>query len=786
MRFGSLKGIIKAFVSVALVTGCMEARFDDGASTRLLANASCSGLATLPSGYYCAYTAKITNPKLTGAGTTASPYEICSPHQLNAIGADATLYSSSFKVTADLDMSCITGNHTRIGTSSNPFRGTFSGEGKTISNWKFEDSTADDAGLFAYVKNGQVSDFTLTSARVTGKDYVGLAVGRSESSHILEVVTAGTASGVNYVGGVVGRAQHGAVNQCSSSATVGGTNDVGGVAGSGSTLVLSSFYSGSVTATGTNAGGVIGNFTYGYVINSYSTGTVSSSGAQVGGVAGLARGLVKNTYSTGAITGSTGVGGLVGSLTASGSLTNSFAISTVSGSGGSSANVGRLVGSYAGTTSNSYFYSGATCDADSATGGTQACNIIAAGSQTTTTAFQSTATQPLAGWDFQNESVIGTLDEWASVTSGYPTAWWVTPSNTGIPFFDGNGTISSPYEISTTAQYNLISSNARWMGAHYKLTANLNFASTTPKLIGGYHAPFYGTFEGNSKSISNFVLSNTSQPFVGMFGVTLATSSISNLNIASATITGSDFTGGVVGMAMGAISNVTFAGTLSASSNSGGLVGYLTPSGSISGGTATAIITASTTAATIGGLVGTSEGAISKSRASTTLVGGTISIGGLVGSLSAGTVTNSYSTGTVGDGLADQVGGLVGLQTGGSILSNSYSSVTVTGAESTGGLVGKTETGTTITATFATGDVTGSTATTLVGPLFGSHAGAATTSLDLGTATCTPGAGACNASGVSSTGATVNHFYNTSNAPLTSWDFTTIWRTDAASLPAHR
>lgn len=787
MHFSSLKALVAAILALAFFAGCMEAHFDDGASSRILSNPSCSGLASLPAGYYCAYTSLIANPKLTGSGTAASPYEICSPYQLNAIGSDSTMFSSHIKLTADVDMSCITGNHTRIGSATAPFRGVFWGEGKTVSNWKYEDATIDNVGLFSYVQGASVYELTLASAKVTGKDYVGAAVGRAEASHLMQVLAGGTVTGVNYVGGVVGRSELGAVNQCGSSARVTGTNDVGGVAGNGdSPQVLSSYFTGTLLATGTNAGGVIGNASYGNVVNSYSTGTVSSSGAQVGGVAGLARGIVKNTYSTGVVSGTTSVGGIVGSLTSSGSLTNSFSISSVSGSGGSSLNVGVLTGTIAGSITNSYYWSGTTCDADSATGGTQACNTVATGSQASASSFQSSATQPLAVWDFQGESAVGTVDEWASVSLGYPVAWWVSPSNGGIPFFDGNGTTSSPYEISTTSQYNLISSNPRWMGSNFKLTANLNFATVTPKMIGSMHSPFFGSFDGNSKTISNAVITNVTQPYVGLFGVVLAPATISNLSIASSTITGASYTGGLVGLTTATISNVTFAGTLSVSSNSGGLVGAAYAPATITGGTVSAIITADVLATSVGGLVGYSNSNVTKSKSSSTLAGGSMSVGGLVGELSVGTISSSFTTGIFGDGFADQIGGLVGVLSNGAVLTTSYAATDVIGDDMTGGLVGKTNSGTTINACFSTGDVTGATATTLVGPLVGSHAGTATNSVDLATITCTPGAGSCNTSGVSSSAAAVTDFNSTSNAPLTSWNFTTIWQSSGAALPTHR
>ncbi|MEK7355825.1 MAG: hypothetical protein AAB250_05220, partial [Bdellovibrionota bacterium] len=476
----------------------------------------------------------------------------------------------------------------------------------------------------------------------------------------------------------------------------------------------------------------------------------------------------------------------VGSLASGGSITNSFAVSAVTGSGGSSTSVGVLAGTYGGSITNSYYWSGAACDADGATGGTQACNTISTGSQAAASSFYSTTTQPLAVWDFQNETAVGLIDEWASASLDYPTAWYVSPSNTGIPFFDGNGTTSDPYLVSSVATYNLISSNPRWMSKSFKLTANLSFATVAPKQIGSLQTPFYGTFEGNGKTLSNMNIGTPMQSFVGVFGASLAPSQISNLTIASSTITASDHAGGLVGYTTGAISGVTFAGTMTVGSTSGGLVGLLSFPATLSAGTVSALIDAGSSSSSVGGLVGSSTGVITKSISASTLSGGTLSVGGLVGSLEGGTVTNSYTSGVYGFTSANRLGGLVGSMSGGAVVSNSYSAATVSNTtENSGGLVGYTAAGTSIVGSFAVGNTTGDTATTLVGLLVGGHAGTMTTSWVLGTATCTPGTGTCNSISTGTAGA-ITDFYNSSNAPISSWDFTTIWKTDSVSLPTHR
>ncbi|MEK7355995.1 MAG: hypothetical protein AAB250_06070, partial [Bdellovibrionota bacterium] len=307
MRNFTRISLVTACLLFGVLTGCVEAsHFNDGSLSQLLNGANCSGISTVSTANYCAYAGQLRRANLFGAGTSSDPYEICSPYQLNSLATDASYMNAYFKQTADLDMSCIASNHVPVGSSSVPFTGTYDGNSKTIRNWKYVSSASDDVGVFAYVRAANIHDLTIESATVTGKDYVGIAFGRAEASHLLQIATAGTVTGVNYVGGVAGRAELGAVNQSRSSAKVVGTSDVGGVVGNGDTpIVISSYFTGSVTASGTRAGGVIGNANYGYVINSYSTGAVTSTAAQVGGVVGVTSGLVRNAYSTGAISGTT-------------------------------------------------------------------------------------------------------------------------------------------------------------------------------------------------------------------------------------------------------------------------------------------------------------------------------------------------------------------------------------------------------------------------------------------------------------------------------------------------
>jgi len=194
-------------------------------------------------------------------------------------------------------------------------------------------------------------------------------------------------------------------------------------------------------------------------------------------------------------------------------------------------------------------------------------------------------------------------------------------------------------------------------------------------------------------------------------------------------IKGNDYIGGLVGMSPGTISNSYATGSAEGRVYTGGLVG-LNSGGTISNSYAAkgTILGSSHT----GGLTGSNHGTINDSYATGDVAGivggsgdyvgglagsnysnirdsyakgnvkGSNNVGGLAG-FSPSSISNSYATGNVSGG--DGVGGLVGQGPG--KISNSYAEGKVEGSGNyVGGLVGQNS-GDTIINSYATGDVTG-------------------------------------------------------------------------------
>ena len=235
--------------------------------------------------------------------------------------------------------------------------------------------------------------------------------------------------------------------------------------------------------------------------------------------------------------------------------------------------------------------------------------------------------------------------------------------------------------------------------------------------IGNDGHEFTADFDGNNHTIANLYISRSGAHYAGLFG-NISGSSIKQVGLVSATVSGNGGVGGLVGVSSdGAISDSYAMGSVSGDHYVGGLVGV--SYGSISGSYATGSVSG---VSVVGGLVGDSgnggvggtvyargSGSISASYA-TSSVSGNHEVGGLVGQ-SNSAISGSYATGNVSG--VSVVGGLVG-DSGSSNISGSYSTGTVSGNDRVGGLVGSGGSSYhpssygSIAASYATGSVAGS------------------------------------------------------------------------------
>ena len=159
-----------------------------------------------------------------GRGTVDDPFSITAPEHLDSVRVVAD-GGYVFSLDNDIDLSDYLspqGNGWMpIGSSSEPFDGTFHGNMHTISGLWIDRSSTDYLGLFGYVDRDVIIDgirLVLDDKGIVGTgDYVGGICGGMDGGpvlggYIIACSVDGTLKGRRYVGGIAGRGSH--ISQC--------------------------------------------------------------------------------------------------------------------------------------------------------------------------------------------------------------------------------------------------------------------------------------------------------------------------------------------------------------------------------------------------------------------------------------------------------------------------------------------------------------------------------------------------------------------------------------------
>jgi len=221
-----------------------------------------------------------------GNGSEVDPYLVASAAQLNAV---RNHLDQHFKQVREIDLADYQSGSgwVPIGSDTEPFSGSYNGDGHEIKNSKIS-SDNNNIGLFGC---------TSSKAKIAGIKLVAVEV-----------------SGVCYVGGLVGR-NCGIIENCSATGDVTGSNDsVGGLVGYNKWGTIETCYAtGAVTGSEHYVGGLVGSNNGGTIADGYATGKVEGQGAVGGLVGGNYDSIIENCYATGSVTGDKWTGGLVGS-----------------------------------------------------------------------------------------------------------------------------------------------------------------------------------------------------------------------------------------------------------------------------------------------------------------------------------------------------------------------------------------------------------------------------------------------------------------------------------------
>lgn len=405
---------------------------------------------------------------------------------------------------------------TPIGNSAAQFMGTFEGGGHIVSGLYFNNNKTDYVGLFGYISDGAIQNVGVVDSYFYGRNYVGGVCGENFGGAITNCYSTSMVAGVNYVGGVCGQ-NRGGVTACYNTGTVSGSN------------------------SSSSAGGICGN-NYGGITNCYNAAAVKGTGKNIGGISGLNSG--------------------------SSEITDCYNAAAVSG--------GSICGyNFSGTITNCYY------DSEKSSGGDDTDGVM----KKTTAEFADLSN--LTGFS-------STL--WINSVLGRPVLRAIPEAGTG------SGTPDDPYLINNAADLfcfadiiNGANGAAKNTQACAELTADIvvnenvlnpdgtlneaakdGFVVWTPIGNDGNYSDnaFAGTFNGNGHTVSGLYLDNSEQSYIGMFGYCKGT--IKNVGLVDSYFNGRDWVGGICGSLWSGDSIIGCynAATVSGSEYVGGICGW--------------------------------------------------------------------------------------------------------------------------------------------------------------------------------------------------------------------
>ena len=492
-----------------------------------------------------------------GDGTVDNPYKITTADDLNKLAADVnsgTKYADTyFKLMNDVSFSCNSdwndttsteNNFTPIGNSiSNSFRGTFDGNGKSISGIRIykntKDANSQNIGLFSTLR-GTVKNLTLTDTRIVAYGFTGGIAATCSSNSVIDhcIVTSTVA---------VYSVQHGGLR-------------LGGITGyaNTNTAIISNNISSATVAIKDGLGGCEG---YGGILGGAAPGATVSNNLAIG---------AKVKDSSGK------AGAIMGYSNNDANLTNNYYINCTVNGTANALNVG--------------------CHAADITDNAAAVSIHTL----TLTDGITTTTAPsvnISGTDYYGHGTVLTLDNGKpAAPAGYtyplivngtsmiidgdtlvmPAANTTIGLDTDLTLipWTGSGTETDPYVIKYTSQLDQLAKNVNdgnaYKDTYFQLGADLAYDHTTAwddttstennyTPIGYYNGystawdrPFRGHFDGKDHTISGIRIyadgsDAATDSYKGIFGCISKNAVVTGITLDDARIVGYSRVGGIVG-----------------------------------------------------------------------------------------------------------------------------------------------------------------------------------------------------------------------------------------------
>ena len=617
-----------------------------------------------------------------GTGEETNPYLIKTAEQLNNIRWEM---DSHYKIVDDIDLSTYqttlystdkgTGFEP-IGDNHTPFRGVLDGQNHTISNFKTI-TTEDYVGLFGETSSAVViKNITLENVDVKGRHFTAGLVGNNYGK-IENITISGKVDGNLNTGGLLGWSNN-SVSLVESDVDVLGVGTVGGLIGYSSAEINETYAIGDVQSSGTGVGGLVGRQYTGSINNSFALGKVNGA-TEVGGLVGRLEGKVDNNNVPTVIV----------------TVTNSYAKNPEVT--GLTYDVGGLIGTeVASKTTNSYwdYYSSK--------------RIASRGGEGMSTIYFFKQ-ERFKEWDF-NSTWVMTENETIPYLRNLITPEEIERENIFIDFLgfeNGDGTAENPYQIKTEQQMAHVQYGVE---QHYVLLNDIELEQYKDGVgpIANYYEPFNGSFDGQNFTVSNAQI-NKSADYTALFGRISSKGSVKNLKLSNLTVSGQNFTAGLVGYLDGQITNIHVQGSISGYGYVGGIIGRNNAnitdvhsevsisardgySGGIAGRSyspienATSIVSFSTQSGWAGGIVGETSNTLKNVESTVTMSTTSSHLGGIVGKTTS-TITDAIVKGSItGTGTNNHIGGIVG-ESNGSI-TNAQSDVTITFTTNTGSYIG--------------------------------------------------------------------------------------------------
>ena len=496
-----------------------------------------------------------------------------------------------------------------IGESTNRYTGNFDGQNHTVSGLFFNDTSANNIGLFGSIgTNGKVSN-----VGVVDSFFVGGA----------------------RVGGICG-AKYGTVENCYNTSTINGTDFVGGICGNNyGGAVQNCYNTGAVIGMGNYIGGICGILNKGTIENCYNIGLLSSSeSSYVGNICGFvgSNGTISNCYFDTDKCDENAVGLNSGKVTKTESKTaEEFA----------SGEIAYILNNSVSNGTQSWYQTLGTDDYPTLdnTHGTVYCNVTYSGcignpGEPVSSAYENTEKSYYADHAYENGfcTVCGSYAPAELIDGVYQiknagNLYWFA-ALVGGTLTDGTARNSSANAVLV----NDITVNTGVLKADGALADDTSgFKAWTP--IGNSSSTGYaGTFDGQNHTVSGLYFNDSKGDFVGLFGYIDTSGKISNVGVVDSYFRGSLRIGGICGRKDGTVENCYSASTVSGSNLVGGVCGDNSGSSNL--------------------INCYNKGAV---------IGTSYYIGGVCGILNNGKMENCYSTGTVGGSSNPTIGGVCGV-----------------------------------------------------------------------------------------------------------------------------